>query len=114
MRMLLSKHRFSVMEKSHSERAGVHWPRSTPTVASSVSCAHTPCHHRNHLWRRLGLSRRVSSTTTASLGRPNDMTPGQNAAVVHMMARCFWSSVSRSKCLPLPAWTASVESAVET
>lgn len=61
---------------------------------------------RKFLCHRLGFSRRVSSATTAALGRPNDITPAGKPAMVQNMACCFCSIESVSKWRPLPCETA--------
>lgn len=101
------------IEKSHNELAGVHRPIRSPTVTKSVNWHHIAIHHRNHLWYTPGFISRVKSDTTASLGRPKDMMPGHWAAVVHSIPSCCCSKVSSSRCLPIPEYTASVESEVE-
>jgi len=57
---------------------------------------------------------RMSSTTTASLGRQNDKTPGQKAIVVQKTAPSCCSVERSAVCFPLPKdTTATVDMAVE-
>lgn len=64
--------------------------------------------HKIILWVLLGFMICVRKATTASFGIPNDITPGPKPITVQNIAFECCSSVSTSKCLPLPVTTAAV------
>lgn len=91
------------------ELAGVQRTSDKMPVVLTERRHQTASHQRNHRWNRLGLSRRVRSDATASLGSPKDSSPGTKPTVVHSLTPDCCSSDSAAMCRPLPRMTATVE-----
>lgn len=68
----------------------------------------------NVLCHGLGFNIRVRRATTASLGRPNDITPAGKPAIVQKMAPDFCWVVKSSKWRPMPCDTATTAVATLT
>src|SRR5690606_13217975 len=89
---------------------GLHWANRMMMQPSSTSWQTAASPQRKMRCQRDGLRSRVRRETTANLGNEKDKMPGGKAKMVYLMAPCFSSKSSRSKCLPLPHFTASIDS----